>query len=180
MVVQHASSLRTKLNAYSLQCFILLSACSPKEMDVLLNTIVATLEALGEKLPGDVSPTDISSQIRSAQLKVGKESDNNMFLLNKVSTESQTNIMQAYNILTSLAYVARPKLYPYFAARWVQYTLEHKVSSKYTPGNVNRHQKPSLYFLICAHFSFYLSRFVTMPLPSFVCYICSGSLPGYE
>ncbi|KAL3778690.1 hypothetical protein ACHAWO_010721 [Cyclotella atomus] len=41
--------------------------------------------------------------------------------------------MQAYNIIVDLAYVARPKLYPYFVARWSQFFLKHKIACIYTP-----------------------------------------------
>jgi hypothetical protein len=41
--------------------------------------------------------------------------------------------MQAYNIIVDLAYVARPKLYPYFVARWCQFFLKHKIACIYTP-----------------------------------------------
>jgi hypothetical protein len=39
--------------------------------------------------------------------------------------------MHAYYILTSLIYLAKPALHPYYVSRWVQYCLEHKVASKY-------------------------------------------------
>ncbi|KAL7514692.1 hypothetical protein ACHAXN_012594, partial [Cyclotella atomus] len=47
-VVEHASSLQIKLDAYELLRHILFYACAPKEMGQLLITMIGVLKSLGE------------------------------------------------------------------------------------------------------------------------------------
>lgn len=47
-----------------------------------------------------------------------RESDDSLFGVEQINSDNHGAIMQGYNILTSLAYVVKPKLYPFFVARW--------------------------------------------------------------
>jgi hypothetical protein len=133
-VIEHVSTLQTKLDAYALQSYIFFNACDPHEMNQLLMTIVTTLNSLGQKIHDTISIRDVQSEVSFVMSKFEEEPDDALMNLSTATTENHDIIMQAYSIIASLAYVARPKLYPYFAASWSNFCLKHKASSKYTPG----------------------------------------------
>ena len=154
-VVSNATLLETKLQAYILLCSLLFSAPAPKEMDRLMTTIRNVLKSLGEGIPLDVGPMQTEQLVKSVTVQFDDEPDDSLLDVNHVSSKEHSAIMKAYSILVSLAYVAKPSLYPYFAARWLQYTLQHKGSSEYTPGKkgsvlgyfmMNRLLLKSIYF----------------------------------
>lgn len=132
--MKYATSLQTKLDAYALQYNILLSACAPKEMAQLLVTIIDVLSSLGEIISDEVSGAEIALQVSCATTNVEKALDDDLLQSHRSNSEHQANVMQAYNILTGVAYFAKPALFPYFAARWVQYCLQNKISNQYTAG----------------------------------------------
>ena len=101
-------------------------------MDHLLVTIVGVLGSLGEAIQcDDLSQKHIHNQVLITT--AGFERESNDELLHNYRSDDQNAVMQAYNILVNLAYIARPKFYPYYVARWAQYCLHHKVA---TPGKL--------------------------------------------
>jgi hypothetical protein len=118
-IIEHASSLQVKLDAYELLHHILFPACAPKEMRQLLATMIEVLKSLGEKIRYEnVASGDITAEVFSAVRRYEKESNDSLLDLNTSIPDDNVAIMQAYNIIVNLAYVARPKLYPFFVARW--------------------------------------------------------------
>ena len=131
-VVENTTSLRTKLDAYAILHSILFNAFEAQEMGRLLVTIVGVLGSLGEAVQcNDLTEKHINNQVLIA--RAGFERESNDELLHNYRSEDQNTVMQAYNILVHLAYVAKPKFYPYYVARWAQYCLNQKVA---TPGEV--------------------------------------------
>ncbi|KAL3793699.1 hypothetical protein ACHAWO_000509 [Cyclotella atomus] len=74
---------------------------------------------------------EVISQISSAMKRFEKVSDDNLLHMHQTKSYHHAAIMHAYYILTSLIYLAKPALHPYYVSRWVQYCLEHNVASKY-------------------------------------------------
>jgi hypothetical protein len=137
-VVEHVTSSQSKLvDAYALQHDILFTRCAPKEMGRLLLTILGVLASLGEVIPDEVHEQEIALQVRFASANTKQALDDGLVFSHVSDSEHQNNIMQAYYILMGVAYIANPRLFPYFAARWVQYCLKNKVSSKYTAGEIS-------------------------------------------
>lgn len=146
-VVEHATSLHTKLDAYYLLHSLLLAALVPKEMGQLLNTIVDVLGALGENVPvANVTSEDVSSQVCSAKLQFQSKSNDDLLHNYTQDSKDHVTIMRMYNILSNLAYVAKPKLWPYFVARWAQYCLKHRVACDNTPGTLSHTSLSSAIF----------------------------------
>jgi hypothetical protein len=97
-------------------------------------TIVTALNSLGQKIHDTLSLHDVQSEVSFVMSKFEEEPDDALMNLSTTTTENHAIIVQAYSILTSLAYVLRPKLHPYYAASWSKFCLKHKALSKYTPG----------------------------------------------
>jgi hypothetical protein len=133
-IIKHVSTLQTKVDAYALQCSVLFNACAPKELNQILTPIATVLNSLGQKIPDDVSVQEVERQVLLVTSKFEEEPDSVLINLSTNAPDNYGIIMQAYSILTALAYVAAPKLFPYFASRWCDYCLKHKASSKYIPG----------------------------------------------
>jgi len=76
------------------------------------------------------------------------QSKSNDDLLHNYTQDSKDHvtIMRMYNILSNLAYVAKPKLWPYFVARWAQYCLKHRVACDNTPGTLSHTSLSSAIF----------------------------------
>ena len=88
-------------------------------MDHLLVTIVGVLGSLGEAIQcDDLSQKHIHNQVLITT--AGFERESNDELLHNYRSDDQNAVIQAYNILVNLAYIARPKFYPYYVARWAQ------------------------------------------------------------
>ena len=101
-------------------------------MGQLLITIVGVLGSLGEVVQCDnVSQEYINNQVLIATADFERECNDEM--LHNYRSEDQNAVMQAYRILVNLAYIAKPKFYPYYVSQWAQYCLNHKVA---TPGNL--------------------------------------------
>lgn len=134
MILEHAKSLQTKLDAYALLHSILLNACAPNEMDQLLITMTSILRTLGEDIPNDAPEERIAIQVDLAAEQFNETSDDSLLDTSKSISEHEMAVMQAYNTLVYLAYVARPKLFPYYVTCWARFHLDHKVNCEYTPG----------------------------------------------
>lgn len=98
--------------------------------------MIEMLGSFGEEVRyEDVSQSEITTQINSVVASFNQESDDVLMLhMYTSSSSNHTAIMQAYNILVNLAYVAKPKLYAYFVSRWAQFFLKNKVACIHTPG----------------------------------------------
>ena len=126
-----------KLDAYDILYSIMF--INPKSTDAvpLIEKIIDLLKSLGEDIPDDdTARKEVISQISSAMKRFEKVSDDNLFHMHQTKSHHHAAIMHAYYILTSLIYLAKPALHPYYVSRWVQYCLEHKVASKYVPGKL--------------------------------------------
>lgn len=122
------------MDAYVLQHDILFSACAPREMGPLLITIIGVLASFGENIRCEnVSDDDIAAEVSSVMARLGEASDEALLNTQKVEFGNHVATMQAFNTLVNLAYVARPKLYPYFVARWTKFHLKNKVQCAFTP-----------------------------------------------
>lgn len=116
---------------------MLFKSCDLNEMGELFVTIAAVLRSLGEIISeGEINIQATSTQVRMAIFALENESDDDLLHANqyKRSPQQQVDIMKAYSILVNLAYVAKPSLFPYLAARWAQFSFRFKVACKFTPG----------------------------------------------
>jgi hypothetical protein len=129
-------SSQLRLDAYKLKHDIILDSCIPGEMAALLNTILDVLASLGEDLRSTehLCESTISAEFRLASEMFEIEFNDASSHAYRVDSCDCTPVMEAYNILTNLAFLVKPKLCPYFVARWAMYTLRNKVMCKYTPG----------------------------------------------
>ena len=84
----------------------------------------------------NVSPEEITAQINWVVEGFDEESDEVLLHMYDSSTPNHIAIMQAYNILVNLAYVAKPQLYPYFVSCWAHFFLKNKVACLHTPGEL--------------------------------------------
>lgn len=135
-IVEHATSLQTKIDAYTLLQHLLLAVCVPKEMDKLLVTIVGVLKELGENILLDnVTNELILSQVHSTKELLESLSNDELSHKYMLDSEDHSAIMRAYSTLMYLSWIAKPKLWPYFVVRWAQYCLKHKVACDFTPGD---------------------------------------------
>jgi hypothetical protein len=114
-VIQHADSMQTKLDAFSIQICLIYSAPDPNELSLLFNTMIDVLQTLGEELRQDISEEDIDQEVRLVTASFESESDDALLYLEETTSQNQLSIMQtiqAYSILVGVAYFARPRLYP--------------------------------------------------------------------
>jgi predicted ATPase len=135
-VMEHTNSLQTRLEAYKLLHSIILGACAPNDYTQLITTIAELLRSLGEDLPSDddAMRRDLANQVFNTKKSFEEKSNDALMNMYGSGSDSQVAIVHAYSILVHLAYVAKPKLFPYYAARAVQYCLNAKVACKYVPG----------------------------------------------
>jgi predicted ATPase len=135
-VMEHTTCLQTRLEAYKLLHSIILGACAPKEYTQFITTIAELLRSLGEDLPSDddAMSRDLAHQVVATKKNFEEKSDDALINMYGSGSDSQVAIVHAYSILVHIAYVAKPKLFPYYAARAVQYCLNTKVACKYVPG----------------------------------------------
>jgi hypothetical protein len=126
-----------KLDAYDIQHSIIFVDPTPNDAVPLIDKIIDLIKSLGENMPDDdTARKEVISQISSAMKSFEKMSDDNLLQMHQTKSHHHAAIMHAYYILTSLIYLAKPALHPYYVSRWVQYCLEHKVASKYVPGKL--------------------------------------------
>jgi hypothetical protein len=114
-VIRHADSMQTKLDAFSIQISLIICAPDPNELSSLFNTMIDVLQTLGEELCQDISEEDIDKEVRLATASFESESDDALLYLDETTSQNQLSIIQtiqAYSILVSVAYFARPRLYP--------------------------------------------------------------------
>ena len=114
-VIQHADSMQTKLDAFSIQICLIYSAPDPNELSLLFNTMIDVLQTFGEELCQDISEEDIDQEVRLVTASFESESDDALLYLDETTSQNQLRIIQtiqAYSILVSLTYFARPRLYP--------------------------------------------------------------------
>jgi chaperone required for assembly of F1-ATPase len=114
-VIQHADSMQTKLDAFSIQICLIYSAPDPNELSLLFNTMIDVLQTLGEELRQDISEEDIDQEVRLVTASFESESDDALLYLDETTSQNQLSIIQtiqAYSILVGVAYFARPRLYP--------------------------------------------------------------------
>ncbi|KAL7478293.1 hypothetical protein ACHAW6_004062, partial [Cyclotella cf. meneghiniana] len=131
-LVKHADSLETKLDAYELQQSILFNRFDPNEMGQLLVTVIDILMSLGENVTHeDIATKDISNQVFLAKKRFDDSTDEILLHMQQVSSKNHVAIMQAYSILVAVVHIVRPKVFPYFAARWAQFCLQHRVACKH-------------------------------------------------
>eukprot|EP00804_Cyclotella_cryptica_P020127 CCRYP_014899-RB/>CCRYP_014899-RB protein AED:0.03 eAED:0.03 QI:211/1/1/1/1/1/6/342/1334 len=134
-IVKHADCVETRLNGYTLLHSILFNTCASNDTEQLLVTIVNVLKSLGEDIPADdVARRDVATQVRLAKRNFERESDDALLQMHKNSSKPNVAIMQAYNILVNLSFIAKPRLYQYFVARWAQFCLKSNVACKYVAG----------------------------------------------
>jgi hypothetical protein len=105
-------------------------------MAALLNTILDVLASLGEDLRSTehLCESTISDAFRLASEMFEIEFNDASSHAYRVDSCDHTPVMEAYYILSNLALLVKPKICPYFVARWAMYTLRNKVMCKYTPG----------------------------------------------
>jgi hypothetical protein len=137
-VIEHTNSNmgQLKLDAYKLKHDIILDSCIPGEMAALLNTILDVLASLGEdhRSTDNLCESTISAEFRSASEMFEIEINDALSHAYRVDSCDHKPVMEAYYIVSNLAYHVKPKLCPYFVTRWAIYTLRNKVMCKYTPG----------------------------------------------
>jgi hypothetical protein len=126
-----------KLDAYDIQHSIIFIDPTPNEVVPLIDKMIDLIKSLGEEIPDDdTARKKVFSQISSTMKSFAMMSDENLVQIHQTKSQHHADIMRAYYILTSLVYLAKPTLHPYYASRWVQYSVEHKVASKYVPGKL--------------------------------------------
>jgi hypothetical protein len=128
------------------------------------------LASLGENLnlgPNNDNLYEITTaEIRLALETFKIESDDALLNANRVDAGDHMQVMEAYFILTRLAYLVKPELCPFFITRWTTYTLRNKVMSKYTPGE---------YSFVEVQVKF-IKSLLTFRLSRDICFIRSSSV----
>ena len=112
-------------------------------------TMASVLSSLGEDIPNNAPQECTDLQVDLAADQFEKEADDSLLNSNQSISKHQMAVMQAYYTLVSIAYVARPKLYPHYVTCWARFHLNHKITCEYTPGKCKR--RLSFFF-----FSFFL------------------------
>ena len=126
-----------KLDAYDIQHSIIFANPKPIDAVALIDKVIDLIKSLGEDIPDDdTARKEVVSEISSTMKSFAIMSDDNLVQIHQTKSDHHAAIMHAYYILTSLIYLAKPSLHPYYVSRWVQYSVEHKVASKYVPGKL--------------------------------------------
>lgn len=128
-VIHHATSLQTQIDAYTLKHSILMTECVHEETSELLSKIIDILNSLGEIIRDDVTDKDISALVCSVKEVFQAKSNNELLLVYQVEINDHNAVMQAYGIAANLAWIAKPKLFPFIASLWANYCVKQKVKS---------------------------------------------------
>jgi hypothetical protein len=154
-----------KLDAFDIQHSIIFVDPKPKDALPLIDKIIDLIKSLGEDMPDDdTARKEVVNQISLAMKSFSTVSDDNLMHMHQTKSSHHAAIMHAYYILTSLIYLAKPALHPYFVSRWVQYCLQHKVASKYVPGKPNLYQVDHRIFVSIFYHSYHILQFHTPAL----------------
>ena len=136
-VVEHSTSYHDKVDGYDIQHSIIMNICDPADAVRLECTILELLESMGEQMPPNLSDEDIESEVAVAIQSFESNSDHDLQHMYTNSNKDQAAIIRAYYILCRLNMIGGPaRMRPYYHARWFQFCLKHKVTSKYLPSEV--------------------------------------------
>ena len=137
-VLEHANTLQTKIDAYSILNSIVLGDCNLNDAATLLNAIIGLLKSLGEDIPDeDIAKNDVANHVSETMKIFELESDDTLLRMHSNKSTEHVAVVQAYNVLANLAYLSAQQLYPYYVSRWARFCLTHRVASKYVPGKLN-------------------------------------------
>eukprot|EP00804_Cyclotella_cryptica_P010062 CCRYP_020488-RA/>CCRYP_020488-RA protein AED:0.04 eAED:0.04 QI:1274/1/0.66/1/1/1/3/40/1007 len=137
-VIQHGEGLEDKsqymLDSYSL--LVSLFYLARKDLLQAFHTCLKVLNLLGEDLPinGNVDEAELISIVSKTKRLFHEKSNEELMAHHDETSRRNIAIMQFYDQLSIVSYLAKPKLCPYFTARWAHFCLTHNVSCQYTPG----------------------------------------------
>ncbi|KAL3804173.1 LOW QUALITY PROTEIN: hypothetical protein HJC23_013692 [Cyclotella cryptica] len=136
-VIQHGEGLEDKsqymLDSYSL--LVSLFYLARKDLLQAFHTCLKVLNLLGEDLPinGNVDEAELISIVSKTKRLFHEKSNEELMAHHDETSRRNIAIMQFYDQLSIVSYLAKPKLCPYFTARWAHFCLTHNVSCQYTP-----------------------------------------------
>ncbi|KAL7482010.1 hypothetical protein ACHAW6_007699 [Cyclotella cf. meneghiniana] len=137
-IIQHGESLDDKsqyvLDSYSL--LVSLFYLARKDLLQAFHTCLKVLILLGEDLPanGNVDKADLISTVKETKSLFQKKSNEELLAMHEETSRRNIAIMQFYDQLSIVSYLAKPEICAYFMARWAHFSLTHNVACKYTPG----------------------------------------------
>ncbi|KAL3779601.1 hypothetical protein HJC23_008903 [Cyclotella cryptica] len=137
-VIQHGEGLEDKsqymLDSYSL--LVSLFYLARKDLLQAFHTCIKVLNLLGEDLPlnGNVDNDELVSIVTKTKALFQEKSNDELMTIHNETSRRSRAIMQFYDQLSIVSYLAKPGVCPYFMARWAHFSLAHNVSCKYTPG----------------------------------------------
>eukprot|EP00804_Cyclotella_cryptica_P021275 CCRYP_001545-RB/>CCRYP_001545-RB protein AED:0.16 eAED:0.26 QI:0/0/0/1/0/0.33/3/0/1055 len=140
-VIQHGEGLEDKsqymLDSYSL--LVSLFYLARKDLLQAFHTCLKVLNLLGEDLPinGNVDEAELISIVSKTKRLFHEKSNEELMAHHDETSRRNIAIMQFYDQLSIVSYLAKPKLCPYFTARWAHFCLTHNVSCQYTPGKLS-------------------------------------------
>jgi hypothetical protein len=122
------------LDSYSI--LISLFYLARKDLLQAFHTCLKVLNLLGEDLPpnGNVDKAELISILTQTKALFQKKSNKELLAMHEETSRRKITIMQFYDQLSIVSYLAKPELCPYFMARWAHFSLTNNVSCKYTPG----------------------------------------------
>eukprot|EP00804_Cyclotella_cryptica_P017299 CCRYP_019577-RA/>CCRYP_019577-RA protein AED:0.24 eAED:0.25 QI:0/0.5/0/1/1/1/3/0/813 len=136
-VIQHGEGLEDKsqymLDSYSL--LVSLFYLARKDLLQAFHTCIKVLNLLGEDLPlnGNVDNDELVSIVTKTKALFQEKSNDELMTIHNETSRRSRAIMQFYDQLSIVSYLAKPGVCPYFMARWAHFSLAHNVSCKYTP-----------------------------------------------
>ncbi|KAL3791816.1 hypothetical protein HJC23_002447 [Cyclotella cryptica] len=137
-VIEHGEGLEDKsqymLDSYSL--LVSLFYLARKDLLQAFHTCLKVLNLLGEDLPinGNVDEAELISIVTKTKTVFQEKSNEELMAHHEETSRRNIAIMQFYDQLSIVSYLAKPKICPYVMARWAHFCLTHNVSCKYTPG----------------------------------------------
>ena len=123
-ILQHARSLSDKLESYLLLVGVLMDKHALEEA---YQTAHGVLLNLGESIPISFGKEEIVASIRDTSQLMHGVTEDTLLKRQEMKSRDKQFVLQFYNSISSVAFLAMPQMVPFFICRMVQVSMTHGI-----------------------------------------------------